>query len=419
MNAVPSMINLCYNEPLDCVPFLIDEVKIENPLLFSGCSHIGYCREFIWKYCGPNELASFVIRNLVCEHDVESLLLQQDLYLQCGNSEGYLVKDFHLTDVGDIDNITGEARELIPIDEPFPAIRTPASSGVSMVSQETQVKTLKVVASLISQVKTNRAIQGKDMNQVVGDLIGDIIKTPEALLNLLASRSFDDYTFSHNINVATISLMLGRAMGLGLQQLQSLGVGALLHDIGKLRIALAIMNKKEKLSSSELIEVRRHPTIGYCLLSNSKDIDDNAKNIVLQHHEQLVGSGYPKGAKGPQIPLMAKIVAIADVFDAMTTDRPHRPAKSPYEAINFLLRGTNSHFDPEILQLFLQRVSLYPPGTTVLLSNGQTAMVVGANPKNLVRPIIKITRTAGGAQVIESPEIDLSRQSQPFILKIL
>jgi HD-GYP domain-containing protein (c-di-GMP phosphodiesterase class II) len=394
-----------------------ERTVISKPEIFSGYAHLGSCQELTWQDNGPRMPASFVMKHLICEYDVEALMLQKDLFLRSRESGDFLIRDFHIIDVGDIDNIQGEGRELKPLHEAFPSVKNTGGS-VGVVSQETQLSALKAVASLISEVKTNQTIAGQEANQAVDLLVNDLIRAPEAVLNLLAARSYDDYTFSHNINVATISLFIGQALGLSRDDMQSLGVGALLHDVGKLRVALTVLNKQGRLTNDELREVRRHPVIGFCLLSHSRDVDEKARGIVLQHHEHLVGDGYPRGSRGTQIPFLSRIVAIADVFDAMTTDRPFRAAHSPYEAMNYLLRNTDQRFDPEILHMFLRHLSLYPPGTRVQLNTGQFAIVTKANLSSLLRPVVKLVKTFDGRPIPDGPIIDLRFNPNLFITRI-
>jgi HD-GYP domain-containing protein (c-di-GMP phosphodiesterase class II) len=397
-----------------------DELVIRNASIFSGYSHLGTCREFVWQPTGRRSLTRFILRGLLCEYDVESLFLQRDLVLRSETGDEFLVKEFHISDVADVDNIVGEAQTFTRLQEPFPAPKSKIHNvGPVIISKSTQISALKAVAALVNEVKSNQSVGGVEANEVVEQLVGDIVKTPEAFLNLMAAKSYDDYTFSHNINVAILSLTIGRAMRLSPDEMQSLGVGAILHDIGKLRIALEIWHKEGPLSVEEMRNVKRHPVIGYLLLSNSREVNDVSRNIVLQHHEQIFGDGYPKGIRGKQIPLLARVVAIADAFDALTTDRPYRKALNPYHAINQLLRFSGKQYDPEILQVFLRRLSLYPPGTLVQVSDGQIGLVVRGHPKDLLRPVVKIVRNAAGKVVDDGPELDLRKIDGLFVTRTL
>jgi len=391
-------------------------ISIKSPDVFSGFVYIGHCQEFIWIPEEENTLSRFVICGLSCDFDVESLAIRKDLFLLSPEGEEYIVDDFLLTDVSDPKNVFGKAKRFAKSSDRSPELEKNSRIEPDLISKTSQVLAVKAVSSMIASVKSKHQVDGEGTGQVVDQLVADVIRTPNAVMNLLAARSFDDYIFSHNINVATISIMLGNSMNLSREQLHALGVGALLHDIGRLRIALSIWNKEGELTEAEKREVQQHPVIGYQILEKSKEISDQSKLVVLQHHEKFDGKGYPTGIRNGKISTLARIVAIADVYDALTTKRPYRPALSPYDSVKTLLSSVDNHFDAEILKVFLKKLSLYPPGSAVSLNDHSVAMVVKVNPSSLLRPVVKLLRDSSGKEIPSGPEIDLSLSPNLFIV---
>jgi HD-GYP domain-containing protein (c-di-GMP phosphodiesterase class II) len=209
--------------------------------------------------------------------------------------------------------------------------------------------------------------------------------------------------------------LIGQALGLSKEDMNDLGAGGMLHDVGKLKIPLSILNKDGKLTDQEFAEMKSHPTYGYEILSKSRGISERARMIALQHHEKFQGGGYPKRLKGNEISLFARICAVADVYDALTTDRPYRVAMSPYEAMKILNAGIDNHFDPKILTAFIRKFSLYPAGSLVALNDGSYALVLKNNSASVIRPVIKIVMDSSGRRLKERVEINLLEYKDLFI----
>lgn len=229
---------------------------------------------------------------------------------------------------------------------------------------------------------------------IVQDIIEQIIENKGITVNMIDLKTYDDYTYYHSVNVGVLSLVLGVALGRNRPTLYKLGVGALLHDIGKMFIDKDIIDKPDSLTPEEYEEVKKHPTLGYEYLVNSNlDLPISGLIGILQHHERNDGSGYPDGLCGKEIHEFGRIIAIADVFDAMTSDRPYRPGMMPSEVMEYLMGGAGTLFDPELVYLFTRKVAAFPLGTCVLLSNGLTAIVVKNYEDCCLRPKVKIIRS--------------------------
>ena len=204
-------------------------------------------------------------------------------------------------------------------------------------------------------------------------------------------NSTDDYTFRHSVNVGVIAGIIGKRLKLSEPQLVELVLCGLMHDIGKTRIPLEILNKPTKLLPSELKIMQEHSVFGYELIAGSRDISNNVKLGVLQHHERLDGSGYPDKLQGSGISQLARIIAVADVYDAMTSTRIYRKALTPFVVMEELLKEMFGKLDVEVCLIFLNRVRETLLGSLVRLSNGSIAKIVYVNHEQLNRPVVQTT----------------------------
>ncbi|MBU1107897.1 MAG: HD-GYP domain-containing protein [Candidatus Riflebacteria bacterium] len=393
--------------------------KLSEVTIFTGYSYIGSSREFVWipgDRIGNKQMPSrFIFRGLVCEYDVEALMIRKDLYLRTKEGKEYIVSDFQITDITDAENVGGIARNFDLLFEKFPELKSITTGEKVVISKKTQVLAFKSVSDVIHQVKAGHGIDAKQTKEVSTKLVEDVLQSPDAIMNLMDIKSFDDYTFTHNINVATISLLIGLALELKHDEMDDLGMGALLHDVGKLKIPLGILNKDGKLTDQEFMEMKSHPTYGYDILSKSKGIPERARIVALQHHEKFQGGGYPRRLKGNEIGLFGRICAVADVYDALTTDRPYRVAMTPYEAMKILTSGMDNHFDPKVLGAFIRKFSLYPAGSLVSLNDGTVALVLKNNPSSVIRPVIKIVTDSSGRRIKDRVEVNLLEYKDLFI----
>ena len=392
--------------------------KLSDVSIFTGYSYIGHCNEFVWMQgdrIGEKQMPSrFVFRGLKCEYDVEALMIRRDLYLRSDGKE-YLVSDFQITDISDIENVGGIARKFELVFEKFPEMKSITTGEKVMVSKQTQVQAFKSVSEINHKVKLGQGIDAKPTCAVAEQMVEESMRTPDAIMNLMDIKSFDDYTYTHNVNVSTISILIGQSMGLGEDDLKELATGAMLHDIGKLKIPLSILNKDGKLTDEEFAEMKSHPRYGYEILVKSKGINERAKMVALQHHEKFNGKGYPKGLKGNEISTFARICAIADVYDALTTDRPYRVAMSSYEAMKILNSSIDSHFDPKILTSFIRNVSLFPSGSLVTLNDASVGLVIKNNQTSVIRPVIKLVIDSTGRRVKDRTVVNLIEEKGLYI----
>lgn len=230
----------------------------------------------------------------------------------------------------------------------------------------------------------------KKVDNIANDIINDIASDPSFLgKQMIALQNYDDYTYKHCLRVAMLSTSVGAEMQLSVDGIRDLVVAGLLHDIGKSNIDHDIIIKPGKLTDEEFAEIKRHPLIGYNILKNSGKYNANVLSGVLFHQEKFDGSGYPTGLAGKKIPLIARIITVCDVFDALTSNRPYRMPWSVPETEEYILGACEVHFDLEVTQAFLRAFNPYPIGTMVQLSDGRHGVIV-SHSANVLRPKVRI-----------------------------
>ncbi len=220
----------------------------------------------------------------------------------------------------------------------------------------------------------------------------EISKNSNLMLQLATFKSYHQYTLTHSINVSIFSVFLGNALLVSPKFLKNLAFGGLLHDIGKTQISKQILDKPGPLDDAEFKIIKNHPEIGYNIIKANTDVDPEVLDIILHHHEKKDGTGYPDGLKNEEISLASKIVAVADIYDALTSDRSYRAKLLPHESIEYLFVNTSKkHLEEELVKTFINNVAIYPVGTMVELTDGRQGKVVGFPEYFPMRPIIQIS----------------------------
>ena len=253
--------------------------------------------------------------------------------------------------------------------------------------------------------------------EIVENLIDEILYNRNLMVNMIDLKVFDDYTFYHSVNVAVLSILMGVSMYMKHAALYSLGLGALLHDIGKIFVGKDILIKDGPLDDAEMADIQKHPSLGYEYLVNHYDIPARAYLGALHHQERYDGTGYPMGLKGERISQIGRIIAIADVYDALISDRPYRKALLPANAMEYIMGGSGTMFDPHFVSVFSSKVAAYPLGTIVLLSDGSRGIVVKNYEDCCTRPYVRII--TGGDEVRESEYVDFRDAPTSARLKII
>jgi len=287
-----------------------------------------------------------------------------------------------------------------------------------IISDATRLESIQVTKECMDNIVRGQNIDDRKVMKTINHIIDDLLSQKEILVNLSDIRTFDDYTFAHSSNVAVLSIMVGLRLGLNQLELRNLGIGALLHDVGKTHIPIEVLNKPGKLDEEEFNLIQNHSTYGFEIIRETKDLNLLAAHVAYQHHERYNGTGYPRKLQGEEISLFARIVAIADVYDALVADRPYRKRMLPHEAFEFLMAYSYTHFDHDLIKIFLQHIPPYPVGTMVRLNNGEKAVVIKQNAKILLRPVV-IAFERGDLALCPPEERDLAKFYTLMIEEVL
>lgn len=226
------------------------------------------------------------------------------------------------------------------------------------------------------------------VKDVVSELVQHILTNADTMIWLSHLKDKDEYTAIHSVNVCILSLTFGRTLGLSEAELNTLGLGALLLDIGKSKVPAHILHKTDALSEGEFSLMKAHAYLGYATLENNEKIPIEALEIILNHHERLDGKGYPNGLRGQDISKLTRIVSIIDIFDAMTSDRCYKDALQAQHALNEIYNMAPHQLDQDLVESFIQCIGIYPVGSIVALNTGHTGVVVKLNEDNRLKPII-------------------------------
>lgn len=273
-----------------------------------------------------------------------------------------------------------------------------------------------IVRGFMDSVRNGKEIETGKVHDAVGRMVDSVLNNQDALTSLARLKSFDDYTFAHSVNVCILSLTLGRHMGLNEAELHDLGVGAVLHDIGKMLVPEPILKKPGPLTDPELTVMKRHTMLGAELLYNTKEITDFSRSVALHHHERFDGSGYQDFLSGGSIHLFARIAAVADVYDAMTSNRVYQKGMRPEAALKkmYTLRGI--HFDPELVDRLIKCLGIYPIGALVELNTGETAIVLMPNHSHPLQPHVLMFSDKAKRRVDKPFEVDLKDEIGRWII---
>lgn len=268
------------------------------------------------------------------------------------------------------------------------------------------------IDTMFQDARMGRIIDVSGAKEVVSGMVDSIVRNPDAQLWLSNLRKRDEYTAIHSMNVCIFALSFARYLGFNTEEMNEIGIGALMHDIGKMRVPLEILNKEGKLTKEEREIVKQHPQHGLDILKDSKGLPDSTIEVVYSHHERKQGTGYPQGLVETQIHLFARIVAIVDVYDAITSDRVYHHGMNTLDALKNMFKWRENDLDSELVEKFIQCLGIYPIGSLVQLNTGEVGIVLSMAPgKNLV-PIVMLVCDKD-KQVVTPPRVlDLSQFSK-------
>lgn len=293
---------------------------------------------------------------------------------------------------------------------PRPRAEAPSARGVPFRPQtirtEVMERNVQTIRQIQQQIKSSTRLDIQAVDQSVQATIQKIVANQELLHSLIDLRVYDEYTYAHSSNVMSLALVVGAAMGYSIERLRILGIGALLHDIGKSMVPESILHKPGRLTKEEFNLMATHPANGIMLLAGYSWAIPEIKNIVFQHHEKFDGSGYPMRLSGAAISEMARIVSVVDVYDALISNRPYKKGLPPNVVYQAILDGARNHFDPRIVSAFTTFIVPYPVDSLVVLNTGQVARVARVARHQLMRPVIEL----------EGQLIDLARNDRYAIV---
>ncbi|WP_436238001.1 HD-GYP domain-containing protein [Paenibacillus sp. LjRoot153] len=259
---------------------------------------------------------------------------------------------------------------------------------------------------------------GRNFRDVMKMIIDDLSAHEGAMVMLNNMNVKDNYLFQHSVNVSIYAIMLGISYGYSRDKLETLGLGALLHDIGKTKVPLGILRKPSQLTPDEFKEMKNHTTYGFNLLKDEPNIPLLSAHCALQHHERINGSGYPRGIQGNEINEFSRWIGLVDSYDAMTTTRVYRRPLLPHEAMEQLFAGSGTMYDQSQIALFRDKIAIYPLGITVRLNTGEYGIVSKLNMAVPQRPTIRVLQDEAGTVLKEPYEIDLSSKLSTLISEI-
>jgi HD-GYP domain-containing protein (c-di-GMP phosphodiesterase class II) len=278
-----------------------------------------------------------------------------------------------------------------------------------MRARNTFGEATRIIRGLMDDIRLGRQIELATTKPTVEKIAASVMRNSNAMMTMRRLKSLDDYTFLHSVSVCAMLVSFAKVAQLEMSSIHDLALGALLHDVGKMRVASAVLNKPARLNSEEYMHMKSHVVLGSDLIRQLPGIPALAMEPIELHHERYDGGGYPKGLKGEEISTAGRMAAIVDVYDAITSDRVYRKGMSPAAAVQKLFEWSKFHFDPAMMQLFLKSVGIYPIGSLVRLESGRLGVVIEQSESHLLTPVVRVMYD-GKRQHYLAPEIvDLSR----------
>jgi putative nucleotidyltransferase with HDIG domain len=267
----------------------------------------------------------------------------------------------------------------------------------------------EAVIEMFSDARMGRAIKVEQARALVEDISNSVLRQPHALISLARLKTADEYTYMHSVAVCALMIALARQLNMGEDMVREAGFAGLFHDIGKVSIPLTVLNKPGKLTEHEFAIVKSHPEVGAKILIESYEVSPLVLDVCLHHHEKVDGTGYPYGLKGDTISLFAKMGAVCDVYDAITSNRPYKKGWAPADSIRKMAEWSKGHFDEAVFQAFVKTVGIYPTGSLVRLESGRLAVVVEQGETSLLSPHVKVFFSAKTKMPIAQETLDLAK----------
>lgn len=263
------------------------------------------------------------------------------------------------------------------------------------------------VTAMFQEARMGKLVDAESMQPLVEEISDSVTRNPGALISLARLKTKDDYTYLHSVAVCALMIALARQLKLGEEEIRQAGMGGLVHDVGKALVSDSILNKPGKLTDAEFISIKMHPTLGHRILLEGRGATPEMLDVCLHHHEKIDGSGYPDKLIGAQISQLAKMAAVCDVYDAITSNRPYKSGWDPSDSLRRMAEW-KGHFDLLIFQAFVKSLGIYPIGSLVRLESGRLAVVVEQHSQSLLVPKVKVFFSTRSRAQIPQEVIDLS-----------
>jgi putative nucleotidyltransferase with HDIG domain len=364
---------------------------------------------YIKAFCGswldhPFWRNSFVIAD---PGDIEQILQSgiQEVWIDSGQG----------VDIPSNEPAISETREEAQVEADLNAAAQAARDIVPASMQQEMARAAKIcaqaqqaVTSMFREARMGKAVEASNAHRLSDEISDSMTRNPSALISLSRLKTADNYTYMHSVAVCALMIALGRQLGFDEKLNRNLGFAGLLHDLGKAMIPKEILNKPDKLTDEEFRVMKTHPEEGYKLLKKCQGIDEIILDVVLHHHEKTDSSGYPGRFKESEISLYAKMGAVCDVYDAITSNRPYKKGWDPAKSLSKMAEWSNGHFDPSIFQAFVKSLGIYPIGSLLRLSSGRLAVVVSQSPDSLLTPRVKVFFSTRSNTRIRPELLDLS-----------
>lgn len=370
---------------------------------------------YITEFCGswmdhPFWKTKFVLKT---QADLSSILASAIKELWIDTSKGL--------DVLDPNEGVSEIESQQITEDLLQKIDSPAAKHKTTLAEEVQrarilcEQSKTAVVTMFSDSRMGKAINTKHVQQLVEDISASVLRHPHAFISLARLKNADDYTYLHSVAVCGLMIALARQLGLNDQDVREAGLAGLFHDIGKVGIADDILNKPGKLTDSEFMTVKAHPAIGAKLLTANQQVSQHVIDVCLHHHEKMDGTGYPDGLQGDQISLLARMGAVCDVYDAITSDRPYKKGWQPAQSIQKMAEWSKGHFDDAIFQAFVKTVGIYPTGTLVRLASDRLGVVLEQSENSLLSPKVKVFFSVKSRMPIPQQIINLAEKKDKIV----
>lgn len=291
---------------------------------------------------------------------------------------------------------------------------TKAAENVPMHEELVRAKKIRteakqIVRDVMEDVRIGKQIEVEKVDHMVEKMTDSIFRNKYSLMSLNRIKQVDDYTFLHSVSVSVFMLSFCKSLNLDRSLINKVGVGALLHDIGKIKVPIEILNKSGRLTDEESVKMKEHVVQSSLILSQTQGISDISIPVVAQHHERFDGSGYPSGLKGKEISDLGQMAAIVDVYDAITSARCYHKGMEPSEAIRKIFEWSKYYFNQDLVRKYIKCVGIYPVGTLVRLESGLLGVIVESGAENLLHPIVRVVYDTKKKWSITSKDIDLSK----------